>query len=422
FDVRNGELLVISPIEGSPAWKLGIRAGDVIAEIEGQSAAGITTNEVINQLRGDRGSKVRISIRRKDEPELLEFEIIRDKITLDSVRGGFLVDSKTGYVRLTEFSSTTHSELVDKLESLSANNMEQLILDLRFNGGGLLKAAEDISSLFLKKGQLIVTTRGRTQTNEMELKCQRDGAYIDLPIIILVNESSASASEIVAGAIQDHDRGLVIGVQTHGKGLVGSQFHTRLGTAVQITTAQYFTPSGRFIQQPFDIPHRTSSEPEIHVSDKTREKYQTDNGRTMYGEGGITPDIIVEEPLLDIEMFRLETTRTFFDFVVSEGTDFGPVTEQFTVSDKMFEKFLSYTQTLSFEVDTKKLRKDQHSLRTSLRREMIAVYVDMDAADKIRVLQLESVKKAIEIFPQINELINKSAFVDPVSEQFSSVD
>jgi len=175
FDVRNGELLVISPIEGSPAWKKGIRAGDVIAEIEGKSAAGITTNEVITQLRGEKGSKVQVGIRREDEPELLIFELVRDKITLDSVRGGFFINPETGYVRLTEFSSTTQSELEQKLEFLSANGMKNLILDLRFNGGGLLKAAEDVSSLFLKKGHIIVTTRGRDKTNEMMLQCIKDG-------------------------------------------------------------------------------------------------------------------------------------------------------------------------------------------------------------------------------------------------------
>lgn len=406
FDVRNGELLVVSPIEDSPAWKLGIRAGDVIAEIEGVSAAGITTNEVITKLRGEKGSSVEIGIRRKGEPELLHYEIIRDKITLNSVRGGFFVAPGTGYIRLTEFSSTTHQELKDKLETLKEQGMKRLILDLRFNGGGLLSAAEEVSSLFLEKGQLIVSTRGRTDGSELTIKSRRDGEYNEIPIIVLVNDSSASASEIVAGAIQDHDRGIVMGTETHGKGLVGSQFQTRLNTAAQITTAQYFTPSGRYIQRPFDIPHRHHTDTSETVTDQSHKKYATDDGRTVFGGGGITPDIIIEEPVLSNEMFRLEVERVFFDFAVSRNLEPGSITEDFQVSDPLFEAFLSYIEHEKIPLDIHKLREQSEKLRNALRREMISVYVNTDAADKVRVMELQVIRKALEIFPDIDALLN----------------
>ncbi|HPQ39110.1 MAG TPA: S41 family peptidase [bacterium] len=409
FDVRNGELLVISPIEDSPAWKLGIRAGDVIAEIEGVSAAGITTNDVITKLRGEKGSTVEIGIRRKGEPELLHFEIVREKIELNSVRGGFFVAPGTGYVRLIEFSSTTYDELMEKLEFLKEHGMERLVLDLRFNGGGLLSAAEQVSSVFLRKDQLIVSTRGRTPGNEMTLKSRRNGEFTDLPVIVLVNDSSASASEIVAGAIQDHDRGLVLGTETHGKGLVGSQFQTGLNTAAQITTAQYFTPSGRYIQRPFDIPHRKPAEPSDTLTDAPSKKYKTDNERTVFGGGGITPDIIVEEAILSNEMFRLEADRVFFDFAVSRDLDAGSLTEDFQVSDTLLDSFFTYLEDEEIPVDIHKLREESDRVRNALRREMISVYVNTDAADKIRVLELEAIRKALELFPKIDAYLKPGA-------------
>lgn len=408
FDVRDGELLVIAPIEDSPAYKLGIRAGDVVAEIEGESAAGITTTDVISKLRGEKGSKVRIGIRREGEVELLQFEITRDRIKLESVRGGFMLDQETGYVRLTEFTATTHTELAEKMKILTEQGMKQLVMDLRFNGGGLLSAAEEVSSMFLRKGQTIVSTRGRATGSEMDLRCRKEGEYSELPIIILVNDSSASASEIVSGAVQDHDRGLVIGTETHGKGLVGSQFHTRLGTAAQITTAQYFTPSGRFIQRPFDIPHRDINDEDNAMNDEAQEKFRTDTGRTMYGRGGITPDVIIEEPRLSDTMFRLESMRVFFDFAVSHEAEVGEVTLDYTVTDEIYQEFIEYLQSGAIVWDTEALETDADSIRKSILRELVSVYVDSNEADKLRVLELVTIREALSLFPKINELLTPS--------------
>ncbi|MBN1297891.1 S41 family peptidase [bacterium] len=409
FDVRDGELLVVAPIEGSPAWELGIRAGDVIAEIEGESTAGITTNDVITQLRGEKGSTVRIGIRRKGESDLMHFDITREKIVLNSVRGGFFVAPGTGYIRLTEFSSTTYDELVTKLNELHRNGMERLIMDLRFNGGGLLVAAEQVSSLFLSRDQTIVSTRGRMDGSETVLRAREDGKYKELPLIVLVNESSASASEIVAGAIQDHDRGLVLGTETHGKGLVGSQFQTRLETAAQITTAQYFTPSGRFIQRPFNIPHRETILPMAQLKDNGRDIHATDTGRKVYGGGGITPDIIVEEPILSPVMFRLEADRSFFDFAVNRKLSLGSIDESFTVDDALLESFFAYVTEKYPELDPAKLQEESPTIRTAVQREMIGVYVNLDASDRIRVLELEGIKKALTIFPEIGSYLTPSS-------------
>ncbi|MBN1878494.1 S41 family peptidase [bacterium] len=405
FDVREGELLVISPIEESPAWHLGIRAGDVIEEIDGETVAGITSNEVIKRLRGDKGSVVQIGIRRRGVPEILRYDVIRDKINLNSARGGFMISPETGYVRLTEFSSTTYPELMEKLASLSDLGMKQLILDLRFNGGGLLSAAEQISSAFLKEGQTIVSTKGRAADNEMEITCKKDGTYCNLPVIILVNDSSASASEIVAGAIQDHDRGLVIGTSTHGKGLVGSQFQTRLGTAAQITTAQYFTPSGRFIQRPFNIPHRKSSKTDLSMPDSNAPQHHTDQGRQVFERGGITPDVIVEEPIISPLMYRLELQRAFFDFAVNFANEIGSVDETFIVSDRLLNMFIEHIKTVNSGMNASDLDSEKPQLKAALCREIFAVHLNADAADKVRVMDLHAVKEALKLFPEIDSFL-----------------
>lgn len=406
FDVRDGELLVISPIEESPAWKLGIRAGDIIEEIDGESVASITSNEVIKRLRGEKGSVVRLGIRRQGVSEILRYDVIRDKITLNSARGGFMIDDQTGYVRLTEFSSTTYTEMMDKLELLNKAGMKRLILDLRYNGGGLLTAAEQISSAFLRQGQTIVSTKGRTSDSELEITCKRDGDYKDLPLIILVNDSSASASEIVAGAIQDHDRGLVIGSATHGKGLVGSQFQTRLGTAAQITTAQYFTPSGRFIQRPFNIPHRKAPAIDPEITDIATPRHQTDQGREVFERGGITPDVIVEEPVLTPLMYRLELQRVFFDFAVQNAPSLGPLDESFQVSDTLLDSFLQHVLKAVSGIDASSLEKEKDQVRVALRREIFAVLLNTDVADKVRVMELNAVQEALELFPRMETLLS----------------
>lgn len=406
FDVRNGELLVISPIEESPAWRLGIRAGDVIEEIEGETVAGITNNEVIKRLRGEKGSVVKLGIRRKGVSELLQFSVRREKIALNSARGGFLIDSETGYIRLTEFSSTTYSEMMEKLQRLKEKGMTRLILDLRYNGGGLLGSAEQISSTFLRKDQIIVSTKGRTKESKQDITCSRDGDYADLPIIILVNDSSASASEIVAGAIQDHDRGLVIGVSTHGKGLVGSQYQTRFGTAAQITTAQYFTPSGRYIQKPYKIPHRKSENDIPKEIDTNSTGRRTDYGREVFESGGITPDIVIEEPILSPIMFELESQRVFFDFAVKFADQFKQIDSNYTVSDKIVEDFLADLLSAPHSYDLDQLNENKEQIRSALCREIVGVHINTDESDRLRVIELEAVQKALVLFPQIDQILS----------------
>ena len=252
INVIDGGITVMNLFEGSPAYRKGIRRGDVIARISGEDATGITSQEAVNQLRGPRGSTVMVSIRRRGYDELIDLEVERDEINIPTVEGAFMVDQSVGYLRLGDFSETSSAELREALARLDELGMERLLLDLRDNPGGPLDQAIRVSNEFLPRGALIVYTRGRIQNSDQDYHARDDGDHMDIPLVVLVNRNSASASEIVSGAIQDHDRGLVVGETTFGKALVQSIYRVSQEAGLALTTARYYTPSGRMIQRPWD--------------------------------------------------------------------------------------------------------------------------------------------------------------------------
>jgi carboxyl-terminal processing protease len=307
----DGAITVVSPFEGTPAHRLGIRAGDVISRIEGEDARGMSIDDAVRRLRGPKGTPVRITIARPGYDDALEFTVIRDEIPLHSVPYQFMLNAATGYVRLQDFNETTacrpgdprdcQKELEKALVSLKKAGATAVVLDIRDNPGGLLDQSFAVANLFLKKGQLVVFTKGRTRRDESNYITEREGPYADLPLIVLVSRHSASASEIVAGALQDHDRALIVGEQTFGKGLVQTIMPLRnvRGYALALTTARYYTPSGRSIQRDYN-----STALEDYVSprngkgctDPHGEAKLTDAGRKVYGGDGISPDYCVEPP------------------------------------------------------------------------------------------------------------------------------
>ncbi len=306
FQLFNDTILVISPVPGGPSDKVGIQAGDKIIKVDGEDAFGedITNQWVMDHLRGKKGTRVDVSIKREGSKELLDFTIIRDKIPLFSLDAAFMLDKQTGYIKLNRFAKDSKKEFDKALDSLKKEGLKNLVFDLRGNGGGYLGTAMKIADEFLNDGKLIVYTKGIHQPRQ-ELDATTDGGFEKGKLIILVNEGSASASEIVTGAVQDWDRGVVIGRRTFGKGLVQRPFPLPDGSVVRLTVAHYYTPSGRCIQRPYDegvkkyyselnermkhgeLYHRDS----IHFPDSL--KYETKNGRTVYGGGGIMPDIFV---------------------------------------------------------------------------------------------------------------------------------
>ncbi|MCB0834811.1 MAG: S41 family peptidase, partial [Bacteroidetes bacterium] len=244
IDVINGQLTIVTPIVGSPSERLGIQGGDRVMKIDGESTKGITVEDAVKKLRGPKGTVVHVSIDRPAMDGLLEFSIVRDKIPVYSVDAKFMLDSKTGYIRFVRFAQTTADEIEQALQELEAQGMKQLILDLRNNGGGILEEAQMIVDKFLPGGEMIVYMRGRIPGSVQNFFSSDKRTYRKYPVVIMINRASASASEIVAGAFQDLDRGLVVGERSFGKGLVQNQWDLNDGSAVRITIARYYTPSG----------------------------------------------------------------------------------------------------------------------------------------------------------------------------------
>lgn len=306
FNILKDTIAVVSPISGGPSEKLGIRSGDKIVEIEDTIVAGvgITNRDVISKLRGDKGTKVRIKVYRRGNKDLIDYTIVRDKIPIYSLDASYMLTEEIGYVKLNRFSQTTMPEFYEALDELDPQGMKHLVLDLRGNSGGYLNTAIQLSDEFLEDKDLIVYTEGVSNPKRESLATGR-GRFENGKLVVLIDEGSASASEIVSGAVQDHDRGLIIGRRSFGKGLVQRPFKLRDGSTLKLTTARYYTPSGRCIQRPYDEGNdeyrkeyqRRRDHGEFFTADSVEideeQKFLTDNKRIVYGGGGILPDIFI---------------------------------------------------------------------------------------------------------------------------------
>jgi len=330
FDVIADTITIVSPIVGGPSEALGIMAGDKIVKINDTTAIGMSRTEVPKKLRGKKGTQVKVHIRRTGEKNLLVFDITRDKIPLNSVDASFMIDqTDIGYITANRFSATTHDEIIEAARKLKAQGMKRLLLDLRSNPGGYLDQAFQIADEFIGAGKKIVYTRGRRPEFDEDFMATQHGELENIPLVVLINGGSASASEIVSGAVQDLDRGIVVGETSFGKGLVQRQYPLGDGSAVRITIAKYYTPSGRLIQRPYankkeyysgvgrdegeegdniehqsDIAHADSS--------KAKPQYKTAGGRTVYGGGGITPDYIVKADTIGMLARKLRSKNLFW--------------------------------------------------------------------------------------------------------------
>ena len=319
--VRENFPTVISPIEGTPAYRAGLRTGDVIVRIDGRSAQGLTIDEAAERLRGPKGSIVKLALVREGEDGEHEVELERDEIRTRSVPYSFMAEDGAGYVRLAQFSERSGEEVRQALTKLRAEGARGIVLDLRSNPGGLLDQAVDVSEQFLPRGELVVSMKGRTAKSEQRFLTRTTGAESRLPLVVLIDRGSASASEIVAGALQDLDRALVIGSTSFGKGSVQSVYPLQdKRTALKLTTALYYTPSGRSIHRsnqdslpPLDEDADLGLEPAAPDT-APRPKFRTAAGRTVYGGGGITPDLVVPADTLPPITRRVELGSRSFKF------------------------------------------------------------------------------------------------------------
>jgi carboxyl-terminal processing protease len=407
-------LTVISPIEGTPADRAGIRAGDVIAEIEGDETMGMSIDDALVRLRGLKGTEVSIKVRREGARELFPFTIVRDDIPTNSIQYAYILQPGVGYIRIKNFTQTTDRELREKLEELADQGMEKLVLDLRWNPGGLLDQAVKVSSEFLGKGDKVVFTHGRTPRSEEEHFASDEGGWGEVPIVVLINRGSASASEIVAGAIQDHDRGVVVGETSWGKGLVQTVYSLSQNSAVALTTARYYTPSGRLIQRDYQSleeyfsPVADDQDPLAEKDPETElEVFYTDVGRKVFGGGGIRPDVLVKREELPSLAETLERRSAFFEYArhYRSGHDEVPEADKFKVRAALMDEFRSFlTETKELEFTDEEFEESTDYIRRALKAEILGNYYGLEARNRALADGDRQLQEALKYFTEAKRM------------------
>ena len=358
ISLRDNILTVISPLSGTPAFKLGIRAGDRIRKIDGKETKGMSLDDAVNKLRGKIGTDVTVAIEREGVPDLMDFTITRAEIIVHAVPYYGMVTPEIGYIKLATFSDKTTSDVENAIRGLQKQGMKKLILDMRYNPGGLLNQAIEISELFLKPGNVIVSTRGRTQKTESASR-RNPMLKSDVPMVVLVNQGSASAAEIVSGALQDWDRALIVGKTSFGKGCVQTIFPLdNAGNALKLTTAFYYLPFGRCINKPEngikglklqedeDVDEETAKTDSVKADTAKRDTFYTNNGRMMFGGGGITPDVDVELDPMPWVVQVQERMAMYFKFAVKIRPSLEKagvkMNSEWVVPDSLFTQFKAF--------------------------------------------------------------------------------
>ncbi len=398
--VRDNKLTVIAPMPGTPAQRKGIIAGDQVAKVDGKSTENWSVDQAVEALRGPRGSEVKITIYRPGSNENLDLAITRDVIKIESVPFAFMLDERIGYVNIAEFAERTADDLKDAIQKLRDQGAKALVLDLRNNPGGLLESAIDVSDLFLDKGELIVYTRGRDAEQEQRYQDKKPLLAEDqLLLAVLVNEGSASASEIVAGAIQDHDAGLIIGRPTFGKGSVQSIFRISDTSALKLTTAKYYTPSGRCIHKDHaaeahakaDSAALTTDQPDSLV--QTGPVFKTESGRTVYGGGGITPDILQTVREIPKTVRDILREGRAFDFTVDYVAK-NPETGNLP-SPQMIDDFKLYLQSKKVAFSDETFSEARSEITRQMRLSLATVRGKEEQAQKITLEDDLQLKQAV---------------------------
>lgn len=351
---QNNNIIIAEPYEGFPAQKSGLKAGDIILEVEGKSTTTMTTEDVSNLLKGPAMKPVKIKLQRPGEKKSFEVDVVRQKIVIDAVPYYGMVDEKTAYIRLSNFTQDCGDEVKKAYSELkNKHNPESLILDLRSNPGGLLIESVKIMNLFVPRGSEIVSTRGKVKEWDNVYKATQQPLDTTVRIAVITDRGSASASEIVAGAMQDLDRGLVIGTRTFGKGLVQTTRDLSYNTKLKVTTAKYYVPSGRCIQA-LDYSHRNEDGSVGVVPDSLISEFKTRMGRKVYDGGGVVPDIKVEQEDLSSLAVELVTRFTIFDYATrfAASTPSIPQPEEFTITDAIYNDFTAFVKNNGFRYDS----------------------------------------------------------------------
>lgn len=430
FNIFQDTIVIISPLPGGPSEALGILSGDKIIKVDDKDVAGIgiTSPDVMKALKGPSGTEVKVSILRSGSPEPLEFKIVRDKIPQFSLDVAYMVDPQTGYIKISRFAATTYDEFSAALTKLKGRGMKKLVLDLQSNGGGYMEVAIRMADDFLSGDKKIVYTDGKDKSLNRNASSSSSGNFEEGDLIVLVNEWSASASEILAGALQDNDRALVVGRRSYGKGLVQNPFDLSDGSELRLTISRYYTPSGRSIQKPYDDEEEYSQDilsrykkgeffhaDSIHFNDTL--KYNTENGRTVYGGGGIMPDYFIPLDTTQNSHYlnELYSTTAIYEYAFKyaekykkplEDKGFEAFYSKFNVTDEMLNDLVKLGQQKKLKPDYEELRLKKRLFQVHVKAQIARKVWGNDGLYPIMNETNEVFQQALKLFDRIPELKN----------------
>lgn len=434
---RSNQTVVKFPFSGSPAFKAGLRPGDTIVEVDDKKADGMTMSDVAERLKGAPGTRVQVLVKREGVDKPITFNIRREEIPRSSVPYAMMLHNGIAYAVITAFNENTGKDLDEKLKALNEKEFKGLVLDLRENPGGLLNEGVDVAGHFLKKNDLVVSHHGRIPGSNKEYKTRVDGTGKDYPVVVLVNRRTASAAEIVSGALQDHDRAWILGEPTFGKGLVQTVFPLSDNTGLLLTTAHYYTPSGRLIQRDYSNISFLDYYTHSHLDERnTKDVKMTDGGRTVYGGGGITPDerfacTPVDYPTTPAYCSSATKWNTFQTDIYRKAelsnfadTYFGPMVEinlpkGWSPDEKVIEQFHDFLLKNKFDFTEADFNSNRDWIKNELKREMYITAFSYEDSQKVAIEQDPAVAKAIESMPNAKKLLDnaKKLLVERISQQ-----
>ena len=424
----DGDITAMLVFEGSPAYKKGIRRGDILARVAGEDAKGWTVDQAMHKLRGPKGTNVEVGIKRRGYEQLIPIQLTRDEVTIPTVPAYFMVDATTGYIRMQDFGENTDRDVKHALHDLASKGMKRLLFDVRNNPGGPLDQAIKVANEFLPKGKMIVYTRGRVTNSDQDYRAQEESEFLDIPVVMLANRNSASASEIVTGALQDHDRAYIVGETTFGKALVQSVYRISGGAGLALTTAHYYTPQGRLIQRPWDASFDEYLSYSLRDQDSDKPHNPSDlkrtvAGRPVYSGGGIEPDKRVAGPIEGFNPGRfgraLYARGAFANYaqkyaaegdtrISQQSTGRKNVKSNFVVDDAMVADFREQLKSDRFKIDEEAFNKDIDFIRAMIRFEIDNAVFGIAEARRHLIAVDPQAQAALATFAEAQKLLELS--------------